>query len=55
MSSLWTVLYNENPLFFPNGLDISVSDVKMLHPPKVDITYLESNEVYSQSSAEIGK
>ncbi|KAI3712928.1 hypothetical protein L1987_71498 [Smallanthus sonchifolius] len=53
MSSLWTTLYNENPLFFPKGLDISASGIKMLHPPKVDITYLDSHEVHPQSSAEI--
>ncbi|KAI3813494.1 hypothetical protein L1987_18219 [Smallanthus sonchifolius] len=53
MSSLWTTLYNENSLFFPKGLDISASDIKMLHSPKVDITYLDSHEVHPQSSAEI--
>ncbi|XP_071692844.1 NADPH-dependent diflavin oxidoreductase 1-like [Rutidosis leptorrhynchoides] len=53
MSSLWTMLYNVNPLLFPKGLDISMSDIKMLHQPKVDITYLDSDKVYPQSSAEV--
>ncbi|KAL4568907.1 hypothetical protein LXL04_024525 [Taraxacum kok-saghyz] len=53
MSSLWTMLYNQNPKFFPKGLDISVSDIKQLGQPKVDITYLDSDSVYSQSSSQI--
>lgn len=53
MSSLWTILYNQNPKFFPKGLDISVSDIKFLHQPKIDITYIDSPEVYSQSLAHI--
>ncbi|KAL8200477.1 hypothetical protein R6Q57_011816 [Mikania cordata] len=52
LSSLWTILYNENPLFFPKGLDIS-GDIKMLHPHTVDVIYLDSHEVYLQPSAQI--
>ncbi|KAI3667033.1 hypothetical protein L6452_42075 [Arctium lappa] len=53
MLSLWTMLYNENPQLFPKGLDIFVSDVKTLDQPKLDITYLDSDGGYSQSSAQI--
>ncbi|KAJ9564455.1 hypothetical protein OSB04_000421 [Centaurea solstitialis] len=53
MSSLWTTLYNEKPQLFPKGLDAFVSDIKMLDQPKVDITYLDSDGGYSQSSAPI--
>lgn len=53
MFSLWTMLYNENPQFFPKGLDVFVSDLKMLDQSKVDITYLDSDGGYSQSSAQI--
>ncbi|XP_023762726.1 NADPH-dependent diflavin oxidoreductase 1 [Lactuca sativa] len=53
MSSLWAMLYNKNPKFFPKGLNISVSDMKMLGQPKVEITYLDSNAVHSQPSAQI--
>ncbi|KAD3640796.1 hypothetical protein E3N88_30019 [Mikania micrantha] len=52
LSSLWTILYNENPVFFPKGLDISV-DIKMLYPHTVDVTYLDSHEVYLHPSAQI--
>lgn len=55
MSSLWAMLYNKNPKFFPKGLNISVSDMKMLGQPKVEITYLDSNAVHSQPSVQIGK
>lgn len=52
LSSLWTTLYNENPQLFPKGLDFSVSDLKILDQPNVDITYLDSHEIYSQSLPE---
>lgn len=53
MSSLWTILYNKNPNFFPKGLNISVSDKNILGQPKVDITYVDSDAFYSQPSAQI--
>nr|XP_043620938.1 NADPH-dependent diflavin oxidoreductase 1 [Erigeron canadensis] len=53
MSSLWTMLYNENPKLFPKGVDISISDIKTLDQPKVDITYLDPYEMYKQSLPEI--
>ncbi|XP_024974548.1 NADPH-dependent diflavin oxidoreductase 1 isoform X3 [Cynara cardunculus var. scolymus] len=53
MFSLWTMLYNENPQLFPKGLDVFVSDLKMLDQPKVEITYLDSDGGYSRSSAQI--
>ncbi|CAH1436505.1 unnamed protein product [Lactuca virosa] len=53
MSSLWTMLYNKNPKFFPKGLNIFVSDMKIIGQPKVEITYLDSNAVHSQPSTQI--
>ncbi|XP_076883478.1 NADPH-dependent diflavin oxidoreductase 1-like [Bidens hawaiensis] len=53
MSSLWTILYTQNPLLFPKGINISGSDIKTLHPPKLDITYLDSHQVYSQTEGQI--
>lgn len=53
MSSLWSMLYNENPQLFPKGLDISASDIRMLDQPKLHITYLDLDEVYLKSPAGI--
>ncbi|PWA66123.1 NADPH-dependent diflavin oxidoreductase 1 [Artemisia annua] len=53
MSSLWSVLYNENRQLFPKGLDISASDTRMLDQPKLHITYLDLDEVHLKSPAGI--
>ncbi|KAK6927958.1 Flavodoxin/nitric oxide synthase [Dillenia turbinata] len=39
MSSLWNVLYQMNPSLFRKGLDIVISDVKLMDQPKFEIIY----------------
>ncbi|KAJ6364847.1 hypothetical protein OIU76_029757 [Salix suchowensis] len=54
MSSLWIMLYQINPKFFPNGPDFVISDTTLIDRPKFQITYLETDKVDLQSSSATG-
>lgn len=54
MSSLWIMLYQINPKFFPNGPDFVISDATLIDRPKFQITYLETDKVDLQSSSATG-
>lgn len=54
MSSLWNMLYQINPKFFPNGPDFVISDTKLINQPKFQITYHEIDKVDLQSSSAPG-
>ncbi|XP_059645698.1 NADPH-dependent diflavin oxidoreductase 1 isoform X2 [Cornus florida] len=51
MSSLWKMLHQKNPLFFPKGTDVLIPDVKLMDQPKIQITYHDVDKVLSQFSA----
>ncbi|KAJ6364908.1 hypothetical protein OIU76_029813 [Salix suchowensis] len=54
MSSLWIMLYQINPKFFPNGPDFVISDTTLIDRPKFQVTYLETDKVDLQSSSATG-
>lgn len=39
MASLWNVLYEMDPIFFPSGVDFVISNTELMDHPKVHITY----------------
>ncbi|XP_057950039.1 NADPH-dependent diflavin oxidoreductase 1 isoform X2 [Malania oleifera] len=48
MSSLWNMLNKLNPQFFPHGVDIVISDKKLIDQPKVRIIYHDAENLHSQ-------
>ncbi|CAK7332257.1 unnamed protein product [Dovyalis caffra] len=54
MSSLWNMLYQINPKFFPNGPDFVIPDTTFIDQPKFQITYHEACKEDSQSSTASG-
>ncbi|KAI4382278.1 hypothetical protein MLD38_008259 [Melastoma candidum] len=50
LSSLWRVLNQMDPKFFPNGPDFVILDTKFVDKPKYHIKYHAVNEVDSESS-----
>ncbi|KAJ6738837.1 putative proteinDPH-DEPENDENT DIFLAVIN OXIDOREDUCTASE 1 [Salix koriyanagi] len=54
MSSLWIMLYQINPKFFPNGPDFVISDTTLIDRPKFQVTYLETDKLDLQSSSATG-
>ncbi|GLT34031.1 hypothetical protein SLA2020_085770 [Shorea laevis] len=50
MLSLWGMLYQINPKFFPKGPDFSNPDAKLIDQPKFQITYHNIEERNYQSS-----
>lgn len=54
MSSLWRVLSEIKPKFFPNGTDVMIPDATLIDKPKVQITYQNTDHVESQLSTAAG-
>ncbi|KAK9271840.1 hypothetical protein L1049_002205 [Liquidambar formosana] len=50
LSSLWNMLNQLNPKFFPEGPDFVVPDIKLVDQPKVRITYHDVDKVHSHFS-----
>lgn len=48
MSSLWSLLYQINHNFFPQGPDFLIPDTKLIDQPKVQITYHHGDKVDTQ-------
>ncbi|XP_057491551.1 NADPH-dependent diflavin oxidoreductase 1 isoform X1 [Actinidia eriantha] len=50
MSSLWNMVYEQNPKLFPKGPDFVIPDMKLMDQPKIQIMYHEADKVVSQFS-----
>ncbi|CAL5324842.1 unnamed protein product [Camellia sinensis] len=44
MSSLWNMLYQKNPNFFPKGPDFVIPDMNLMDQPKIQIMYHDADK-----------
>lgn len=54
MSSLWNMLYEINPKFFPNSPDFVIPDAAFIDQPKFQVLCYENSKVDLKSSTASG-